>query len=292
MPVRSLLFGIVALSCSALAQPAALRVAQGLTTPESVLYDAERDTYLVSNINGGAPVAQDNDGYVTELSPDGKVVAAKLIAGGVKGVTLNAPKGLALVKGVLYVADIDTVRLFDRKTGAPKGEVKVPGATFLNDVAAGDDGRVYVTDSGFNATFEGTGTDALYVIVPGATPTLQALVKDPALNHPNGVWVTAEAIYVVSFGAPELRKFTLAGKPQGVPTVLPKGSLDGIIGVGDELIISSWEAEALYRGTFGGPFRLLQGGLKAPADLGFDRKRRRVLVARFQDNAIEAWNLK
>jgi hypothetical protein len=98
---------------------AALTIKEGLATPESVLYDAETDTYLVSNING-APLDKDNNGYIAEFAPDGKVVNAKLIEGGKNKVTLNAPKGSAIKDGVLYVADIDTVRMFDRKTGAPK----------------------------------------------------------------------------------------------------------------------------------------------------------------------------
>jgi sugar lactone lactonase YvrE len=215
-----------------------------------------------------------------------------LIAGGVKGVTLNAPKGLALVKGTLYVADIDTVRMFDRKTGAAKGEVKVPGATFVNDLASSDDGKVYLTDSGLNAKFEGTGTDGLYVIEPGKKPTLKTLLKDKKLNKPNGVLVTKDAIYVVTFGAPDLMKFDLKGKQVGEATKLPKGSLDGIIAIGDEFIVSSWEGSALYRGKFGGEFKEIANELKAPADIGFDSKRSRVLVPRFQDNFVEAWDVK
>jgi sugar lactone lactonase YvrE len=235
---------------------------------------------------------KDNNGYIAEVAPDGKLIAAKLIAGGVKGVTLNAPKGLALLKGVLYVADIDTVRLFDRKTGAPKGEVKVPGATFVNDLSAGPDGKVYLSDSGLNAKFESTGTDGLYVIEPGKKPTVKTLLKDKRLNRPNGVLATKDALYVVCFGANELLKIDLKGKLQGEPTKLPKGSLDGIVALGDEFVVSSWEGAALYRGTLGGEFKEIIGGLKAPAGIGYDTKRQRVLVPRFQENFIEAWDVK
>jgi sugar lactone lactonase YvrE len=148
---------------------AAVTFSEGFSTPESVLYDAETDTYLVSSING-SPRAKDNNGYLSELSPDGKIVTAKLVEGGQKGVTLNAPKGLTISKEVLYVADLDTVRMFDRKTGAAKGEVKVAGATFVNDVFAAADGKVYVTDSGLKGGkdgFEPSGTDGVYVIEPG-----------------------------------------------------------------------------------------------------------------------------
>lgn len=266
---------------------------EGLQTPESVFYDAETDTYLVTNING-QPLAKDDNGYISELSPDGKVVKEKLVEGGKKA-TLNAPKGLALVDGVLYVADIDTVRMFDRKTGAPKGEVKVPGATFLNDLSALD-GKVYLTDSGLKAGkqgFDPTGTDGLYVIDTKAKkPAVKTLLKSKDLHNPNGVLATKDTLYVVTFGAAELQRYGLDGKKKGEATKLPKGSLDGIVELGDELLISSWDGEAVYRGKPGGEFKEVLGKLKAPADIGYDPKRGRVLVPRFMDNLVEAWDLK
>jgi hypothetical protein len=62
--------------------------------------------------------------------------------------------------------------------------------------------------------------------------------------------------------------------------------------VGADVLISSWEGAALYRGTFGGEFKEIASGLKAPADIGFDTKRSRVLVPRFQENFVEAWDVK
>lgn len=270
---------------------AAVTFSEGLSTPESVLYDAETDTYLVSNING-TPLEKDNNGYITELSPDGKVVAAKWVEGGKNGVTLHAPKGSALVGGVFYVADIDVVRLFDRKTGAPKGEVKLPGATFANDVAVSPDGKLlYVSDSGLNPKFEGTGTDAVFVITPGKKPTARPFVKGKDLHGPNGLLVTADAVHVVSFGANELQTYDLKGKKKGEFTTLPNGGLDGFIAVGDEVLVSSWGGKALYRGKPGGEWKPAFTELEAPADVGFDSKRKRVLVPRFQGNTVEAWQL-
>jgi sugar lactone lactonase YvrE len=273
---------------------AAVTVKEGLSTPESVLYDAESDTYLVSNING-TPVAKDNNGYITELAPDGKVVAAKLIEGGQKGVTLNAPKGLALAQGTLYVADLDTVRLFDRKTGAPKGEVKVAGATFVNDLFATADGKVYVTDSGMKMTdkgFEPTGTDGVYVIEPGKKPKLKTLLKSKDLNGPNGVFVTADTIYTASFRSNELHQLDLTGKKKGDALKLPKGGLDGVVMVGDKLFVSSWEGKSISAGKPGEAFVEVFTELESPADIGFDSKRNRVLVPHFMGNAVAAWDVK
>ncbi len=273
---------------------AAVTFSEGFSTPESVLYDAETDTYLVGSING-SPLAKDNNGYITELSPDGKVVTAKLIEGGQKGVTLNAPKGLTLSQGLLYVADIDTVRMFDRKTGAVKGEVKVAGATFVNDVFAAADGKVYVTDSGLKAGkegFEPSGTDGVYVIEPGKKPKLKTLLKSKDLNRPNGILATTDTLYVVSYGANELHALDLNGKKKGDAVKLPKGGLDGIVLVGDTLFISSWEGKSISSGKAAGPFTEVFTELEAPADLGFDSKRNRLLVPHFMGTTVEAWNVK
>lgn len=270
---------------------AAVIFKEGLATPESVLYDSQTDTYLVSNING-APLDKDNNGFIAELAPDGKVINQKLIAGGVNKVTLNAPKGSALKDGVLYVADIDTVRMFDRQTGASKGAVAIKGATFLNDVALGGDGNIYVSDSGFNAKFEPTGTDAIWVVTPGKKATARALIKSKTLHGPNGLLVTKDAVQVVCSSAPELQTYDFKGKKVGEFTKLPDGGLDGIQQVGEALLISSWAAKTIYRGVLGGEFKEAFTDLEAPADLGFDTKRSRVLVPRFQANTVEAYDFK
>jgi hypothetical protein len=62
------------------------------------------------------------------------------------------------------VHHLTVVRKFDAKTGAPKGEIPIPGSTFLNDLAIAKDGRVFVSDSGVKVGpkgFEPTGTDSV-----------------------------------------------------------------------------------------------------------------------------------
>jgi hypothetical protein len=265
------------------------RISEGITTPESVLYDEANDRYLVSNING-KPDEADNNGYITEISPDGKVVKDKFIAGGVGKVKLDAPKGTGIFAGILYVADITVVRKFDLKTGAPKGDVPVPGATFLNDIAIAKDGRVFVSDSGIKsgaAGFDPTGTDAVYVIEKGK---LKPVAKGKDLGGPNGLFVVDKGVLVVTFGSNELYRLDDKGVKQDV-TKLPAGGLDGIAQAGDSLLVSSWQSSSVYRGTLGGAFEPVLTELKGPADISFDGKRKRVLVPRFLENAVEAYEL-
>ncbi len=272
------------------AAPTAAVKYTGLSTPESVLYDADADRYLVSNING-KPGEADNNGFISILSPDGKITELKWIEGGKGKTKLDAPKGMAIVKGVLYVADITVVRMFDAKTGAPKGDVKVDKSTFLNDVAAGPDGKVYVSDSGIKGGdkgFEGTGTDAVYVIEKGKA---KALAKSPDLGRPNGLLVTDKGVVVVTFGPDGAYRLDDKGAKQDV-TKLPKGSLDGVVALGDSLLISSWEGSAIYKGKLGGTFEEVLSDQSSPADIGYDTKRGRVLVPHFLDSTVEAYDLK
>ncbi len=263
----------------------------GFATPESVLYDDANDRYLVSNING-KPTDADNNGFISVLAPDGAVTTLKWIEAGKNKVKLDAPKGMAIVKGVLYVADLSNLRMFDAKTGAPKGEIKIPGATFLNDVAAGPDGRVYVSDSGLklgDKGFEPTGTDAIWVIDKGKA---KPLAKSTDLGRPNGLLVTDKGVLVATFGSGELYRLDDKGAKQDTMK-LPKGMLDGIVSVGgDTILVSSWEGSAVYRGKLGGTFEIVVAEQKSPADIGWDSKRSRVLVPHFMTDLVEAYDVK
>src|SRR6266700_4141035 len=131
--------------------PTATKVATvlGFLAPESVLHNSAQDIYFVSNING-SPMAKDNNGFISRVRPDGAVENLKFIEGGRNGVTLNAPKGLALEGDTLWVADIDAVRAFNAKTGAPLDSVSLAklGAVFLNDLVVTATGALYITDTG------------------------------------------------------------------------------------------------------------------------------------------------
>ena len=133
-------------------------VSEGLSTPESVLWDATRNVWYVSNING-SPLAKDDNGYILRLSADGATMdSVAFINGADADITLNAPKGMALVGDTLWVADIDAVRAFDVTTGntVTTLELGAQNATFLNDVAVGGDGTVYITDSGISFNADGS----------------------------------------------------------------------------------------------------------------------------------------
>ncbi len=260
-------------------------------TPESVLYDAAGDRYLVSNING-KPDGVDGNGYISELSPDGTIKTPKWIAGGEKGVKLDAPKGSAIVRGELWVADITFVRKFDLKTGAAKGEIALPGFSFANDLVAAPDGRVFVSDSAIKATekgFEPTGSDQVVAIDKAGKVKVVAKSKD--LGGPNGLAIGPKGLLVNTFQSNEVFRLTDDGKKEDVQK-LPNGGLDGMAYVGDTLWASSWGASAVYKGKLGGPYAAAIENVKGAADFGVDTKRSRVLVPRFLDDEVQVFEAK
>lgn len=268
----------------------AVKYSEGFATPETVLYDEAADRYLVSNING-KPTDADDNGYISELSPDGKVIKDKFIAGGVNKIKLDGPKGLALHGGILYVADLTFVREFDAKTGAHKADVHVKGSSFLNGISVSADGKVYVSDSGLkmgSGGLEPDGLDAVYVIEKGK---VKPIAKGKDLGNPNGVLATDKGLWVVTFGSGELYRLDDKGKREDV-TKLPEGGLDGVVWAGDHLLISSWKSQSVYKGKANEKFEAVLTGIKAPAGIGYDSKRHRVLIPRFMDNLVEAYEVK
>ena len=259
----------------------------GLSTPESVLHDPVADVYLVSNLNGG-PLAKDGNGFISRLAPDGSVLGLKWIDGAAEGVTLHAPKGTGLKGDTLLVADIDAVRLFDRNSGAPIDSWTVTGATFLNDVAVGPDGTVYVTDMGFRAGpegFEPSGSDAVHRF--DAAGDHAVLVSGDALGGPNGILVDGDRVMFVTYGT---GRVTLVHREDGTISGLPApqtGQLDGLVKTpAGAFLLSSWEGGTVYRLGPGGLYTAEIAELEAPADIGLDAARNRLLIPLFMASEV------
>jgi sugar lactone lactonase YvrE len=257
----------------------------GFQTPESVKWDSAQDVYFVSNING-APNAKDGNGFISRVGPDGRITDSVFIKG------LDAPKGMALVHDTLWVADIDVVRAYNSRTGAPVATIKAPGAVFLNDVAVAPDGSIYITDTAIRFGAKGpehVGTDQIFRIAPDHK--ISVAVKTDSLARPNGITWDAgnQRFIVVPFGGNTL----IAWKP-GTKSVTPLGTgpgqFDGVEIVKGDIVVSSWADSSVHRYANGQGTTLISG-VPSPADIGYDAKRNRVLVPIFTGNRIEIWQL-
>ena len=274
-------------AASAAAVPAAT---EGLKVPESVRYDAALDAYFISNIDG-VPSKKDNNGFIVRVDAANPTAQTVLVRGGEKGVTLNAPKGMVIIGDTLWVSDIDAVRAFNKNTGAVVAtiEMKKMGAIFLNDVAVGGDGAIYITDTGVRFSDSGEmthpGKDRIFAIT-GRTPSV-AFASDSLLFNPNGIaWDDANARFILApFGSPNIS----AWKP-GETTVTTiasgPGGFDGLEVLADgRLLVTSW-ADSSVNIVTGATLTRLTGGLESPADIGVDTKRMHVAVPLFNQGKV------
>ena len=194
-------------------------VVQDMRTPESVYLDEGSGYLYVSQIDG-APTERDGKGRISKLGLDGSVVAADWFT------SLNAPKGLRSFGGVLWVADLDEVIGIDIATAKETARVKIEGAKFLNDVAIGAEGTIYVSD---------TMASRIYAVKDGKATIF---AEGEQLEYPNGLFVDGERLIVGGWGKPEadfttkvpgrLYMLDLKTKQKTLITKQPLGNIDGV----------------------------------------------------------------
>jgi sugar lactone lactonase YvrE len=250
----------------------------GFEQPESVLHDVEGDVYLVSNV-AGSPFEHDGRGYISRVSPSGELLDKAWLTG------LDAPKGMAIHGDVLAVADLTVVRLFDRRSGAARSVVPIEGAVFLNDVVAAPDGSFLVSDSAFRAEGEGiaaAGVDAIYRVTADGAVSRFADGRD--LGLPNGLAFLGDELLVASFDATKLLRLGGDGARLGEEQ-LPASQLDGVVVLEDGcVLVASLEVGGVLRGRLGQAFTSFVDTLAM--DIGYDAKRRRLLMPRMMDGAV------
>ncbi len=256
----------------------------GLKTPESFIADPETGLYYISNINGG-PLHRDNNGFITQIGKDGKVLSLKFIAGGMPGVTLHAPKGLDIIGPTLYVADIDAVRGFDKVTGRPvvTVDLKAMGAIFLNDLTHDALGTLYVSDT---ATFGGDIAESkVFTIATRQDHRPHLLVKSRQLAGPNGLAINPAngRLVVVSWDKGSILE--VDQKTGRVSVLLDKalGALDGVAyDMDGTLYVSDFKGGRIFR--ISKDMKRIETfleGLTTPADINIDQAEHLLLIPQF-----------
>ena len=239
-----------------------------IVVPESVLPDASRKWLYVSQIGRGKP--EDRSGGVGRLSMDGKTYDSTWVKG------LQAPKGLGLYEGKVYVADPSEVVIIDATSGSILKKIPIEGSLMLNDITIDAKGTVYVSD---------TKTGKLYRIEKDQ-PQLYA----ENLSGINGLYASGDSLYILANKA-----VLVANAAKNIRTItsLPNGG-DGVEPVGNgDLIVSEWVGFIYYVYADGRKTTLLDSHLekKNTADIYYNRKSSTLYVPGFFAKTVTAYKV-
>lgn len=245
--------------------------ATGFDGPESAYWDAPSRSWYVSNV-AGKEDEKDGRGWISRLDASGTVLVDRWVDG------LNSPHGIRVRRETLYVSDIDELVVIDLPTAKVKTRLPAPGAKFLNDVAVGPSGEVYVSDTVGNAIYR-------------CTRACEVFVRSEKLECPNGLLVEGRRLLVAAWGT-ITDPVTFATKTPGrllqvdlktkriVPLGggKPLGNLDGLEKAGADYLVTDFMSGKLLRISKSGAVTVVKDGFKSSADIGYDPGRRIVVV--------------
>lgn len=202
--------------------PQPLWQTRGFSAPESIVFDAARKAYYVSNMASRGEGATPGDGFISRLDAHGNIAELKWVTG------LQNPKGLALANGRLYAGDDDALVEIDPDAGAivARHAPQDGGPALFNDATADAAGNVYVFSRRLDTVYRlSAGTFAPWV-----------KVDVQASGRFNGLRADGERLLAGSWQVPadggeqpgHLSTFALADGTPGRIGTTPIGHVDGI----------------------------------------------------------------
>ncbi|MFD0836377.1 hypothetical protein ACFQ0I_11405 [Mariniflexile aquimaris] len=197
-----------------------------LKTCEAVRYNKKEGVIYVSNIGNVPTNEKDNDGSLSIINLNGKILKKNWVTG------LNAPKGLSFFNDKLYVTDINEVVKINIETGSIDKKYEVDKAIFLNDLDIDTNGDVYFTDSRDSKVYKLANDEV-------------SLWLDMEGLNPNGIFVEKNRILVVSFSKGDFIAIDKETKHQSVIATGIVGG-DGIVAIKAGYLVSTWPGELFF----------------------------------------------
>lgn len=274
--MKSLVFGLILVLVSGIYALQAQSLEQvwetvaELKTPESVLFDEARDVIYVANINGNS-AEKDGNGFISQLNSDGSEKKLMWVE------NLDAPKGMAVFNGTLYVSDIDRLVEIDIESGRIISKYHAPDAVFLNDVSACQNGMIFVSD---------TRSSRIYVLDGGR---LSVWMEGTPFESPNGLFTEEGKLYVG-----DKNIYEVDVKTKAVAEIISDaGGVDGLEKNNQgEFVFSHWGGRVFIHRN-GKNMKLLDTSEQEinTADLDYAKRPDLLLVPTFFDNRVVAYKI-
>lgn len=259
-------------------------IVDGLNEPESAIYDKQTNSIYISNINGD-PLKLDNNGYISKISVDGKIIEKKWVS------DLDAPKGLALFKNDLYVADVNKIWKISLKN-KNRIKYKINDAGFLNDIVSNKNGEIYASDMFKNRIYRLKNNK------------ISIWKQSKLLESPNGLLIEGNNLIVACWGKIKQGfKTEVKGKLIKVNlnsrqikkffSTRPIGNLDGIVfNKNNGYLVTDWIEGKLYTIDKKGIVINTKNLNAGSSDLEILMHKNLLIVPMMKNNNIVAYQLK
>lgn len=244
------------------------------STPESVIYDPEREAIYVSNYD---MYRRNGTQFISKLAANGDVLELRWVEG------LTNPTGMALLGERLFVVERRSVVEIDVNAGEVLRRHAVPQPGFINDIAIDRSGAIYVSDSGRSVIFRYAGGE------------WEEWVSGGEIGQPNGICIQGERLIVGSNADRSLKAVDLGTKAITTVSRLGEGVIDGVtVDRGGNLLVSHWEGRLYRIDPAGRVEKLLDTTVPSYniADFGYRADSGTVIIPTFSDNRVSAYRVR
>lgn len=245
----------------------------GFEQPESVVYDSDNHQYFVSNISG-TPTELNGKGFISRVSEDGKMLDKYWVTG------FNAPKGMAKLGNLLFVADMQQLHIIDIEHSHLQQTLTATESKMLNDVSVDPQGLVYISDLLAGGIYR---LDSKHLNSAGAgqSSLLKQWILPAILPHTNGLLIDNGQLLVATWGQGMHEDFStdmlgglksidlISGAITPLINAQQIGNLDGLTRFDDHLIVNDWLNGNVFSYK-GGELNKLFTSEKTTADISSD----------------------
>jgi len=254
----------------------------GFSNPYGVVVDSKNNRIYVSNVNGNLS-SRDGNGFISRLNGDGSMDKIRFLDGARSKITLNAPKGMAIVVSALYVADLDKIRVFDLRNGRFVYNINFgdfPVQHFY-DIKLGPDGALYAVDGPGNT---------IYRIDVDKQHEVTKFSSAPYLGQPHGIaWLPVQQIFAVAgWSSGQVNFLDRSGRKQPKPTIFLK-TLEGIaVDDAGNTYVSSTSLGAVFK--IDSNFALFDYllGQASPAGLAYHAAEKNIISVSFEKGIVSS----
>ncbi len=243
-----------------------LKAQVNYNAPESVVYDAPRSRYLVSNAGDGSIIARNLNGDLNYFNQGS--------SSGMRGITIYNNK--------LYAAANEGVIEYNLTNGQKTNIVEITDKLFLNDIIADDNSNLYVSD-----------TDAHKIYRVNLSTMIAEIFIEMGTDSPNGLFYDkANNRLIVVLWEINARILAVDLNTKAITTIRTTNfsNCDGItIDQNGNYYISEWGHNTVQRfnNTFSDTPEVVANGYNGPADIYFDQINNILAIPNMDGNNVD-----